>query len=80
VEEIAGVRRGKIMDIITQALLVIKIVEEMFKRIQENPALYGAENGLTSHEMEILEKLISLISEANIAADAICKRALNGKY
>jgi hypothetical protein len=68
------------MDIITQALLVIKTVEEMFRRIQENPALYGAENGLTSQEMEILEKLISLIGEVNIAADTISKRALNSKY
>jgi hypothetical protein len=58
---------------------VIKTVKEMFRKIQENPALYGAENGLTSHEMEILEKLISLMGEANIAADEISKRALNVK-
>jgi hypothetical protein len=79
VEEMAGIGRSKIMNIITQTLIGIKTVEEKFRKIQENPALNGAENGLTSHEVEILEKLISLSGEASIAADEISKRALNVK-
>jgi hypothetical protein len=63
------------IDIITQAFNNIKDVEEKFARIQENPALYGAENGLTNQECELLKKLIASIGEANLAADAILKRA-----
>jgi hypothetical protein len=62
-------------DIIAQALIGIKNVEEKFARIQENPALYGSENGLTNQEHETLEKLIALIGEANLAANAILNRA-----
>jgi len=61
--------------LISQTLAEIKIVEEKFSKIQENPALYGAENGLTAHELETLEKLLSQIGAANIAADAIINRA-----
>jgi len=61
--------------LITRTLIEIRTVEEKFRKIQENPALYGAENSLTAHDLEILEKLISLAGEANIAADAILKRA-----
>jgi hypothetical protein len=63
------------MDIITQALLECKKVEEKFRNIQENPALYGAEKGFSSSELEVLEKLIKYMGEANIAVDAIIKRA-----
>ena len=61
--------------LIAKTLTEIQTVEEKFRKIQENPALNGSENGLTAHELELLEKLISLIGEANIAADAIFRRA-----
>lgn len=64
------------MDTITRALIEIKNVEEKFRKIQENPALNGAENGLSTKELEILDKLINLIGEANIAANAILKRTI----
>jgi len=64
------------MDEIMNALLAIRNVEDKFRKIQENPALYGAKNGLTTEELKILEKLISVSGEANIAADAIIKRYL----
>jgi hypothetical protein len=63
-------------NIINKVLIEIKTVEEKFRKIQENPALNGAEYGLTAHEHELLEKLISLVGEANIAADEIVKRVL----
>jgi len=59
---------------IMQVLLAIKTVEEKFRKIQENPALYGAENGLTADEHELLGKLIGLCGEVNIAGDVILKR------
>lgn len=62
--------------LIIKALLEIRTVEEKFSKIQENPAFYGAENGLTPHELEILEKLIHLCGEVNIAGNAISKRFL----
>jgi len=61
-------------EIISKTLSEIKAVEEKFSIIQENPALYGAENGLTAHEVETLEKLLSQLGVANIAIDAIIKR------
>ncbi|MHC6204306.1 hypothetical protein ACYULU_14095 [Breznakiellaceae bacterium SP9] len=61
-------------DIITQALISTKNVEEKFAKIQENPALYGAENGLTAQELETLEKLSAIHGEAMLAADEILKR------
>jgi hypothetical protein len=61
---------------IAQVLVEINRVEEKFRKIQENPALNGAENGLTANELEILNKLITQCGEANIAADAISKRFL----
>jgi len=57
-----------------RALLAIKTVEEKFRKIQENPALNGTENGLTIDELKILDKLIDLCGEVNIAGDAIIKR------
>jgi hypothetical protein len=62
--------------VITQTLMEIKTIEEKFRKIQEDPALNGAENGLTAHEIQVLEKLISISGEVNIAADTIIKRAL----
>jgi len=62
------------MNEITQIIIKMKEVEDKFRKIQENPALHGAENGLTAEELTILGKLIELIGEANIAADAILKR------
>jgi len=64
--------------LITQVLISIKTVEEKFRKIQENPALHGAENGLTTAEHEILEKLISLLGEFNIAGDEITRKYLPG--
>jgi hypothetical protein len=61
-------------DRIKQVLISIKKVEEKFARIQENPALHGAENGLTDQELGILDKLIVISGEAMLAADAISKR------
>jgi len=60
--------------IISKTLAEIKVVEEKFSKIQKNPALYGAENGLSTHELETLEKLNRQLDVANIAADAIIKR------
>ena len=62
-------------DLIKKTLIEIKTVEEKFRKIQENPALNSSENGLTAHDLEVLEKLISSVGEANIAADEIIKRA-----
>jgi len=65
------------MDKITKILLEIKAVEEKFSKIQENPAMHGAENGLTKHELQILEKLINYMGEFNMAGDMILKRILS---
>jgi hypothetical protein len=65
------------MNTITRILVAIKTVEEKFSKIQENPSLYGAENGLTTQETEILEKLIDLCGEVNLAGDAISKRCMS---
>ena len=62
------------MEEIKRTLIAIKTVEEKFQKIQENPALNGPENGLTTHELAILNKLIEYCGEVNIAGDAICKR------
>lgn len=62
------------MDEIKKVLLAIRTVEDKFRKIQGNPALHGAESGLTAHEQELLGKLIDLCGEVNIAGDAISKR------
>lgn len=62
------------MNILTQALVEMNGVEEKFRKIQENPALYGAENGLTAEELTLLEKLRAVVGEANLAATEILKR------
>jgi len=59
---------------IIQVLLATQTVEEKFRKIQENPAMNGVENGLTANEHELLGKLIGLCGEVNIAGDAILKR------
>jgi hypothetical protein len=64
------------MNTILRTLIEIRSIEEKFAKIQENPALYGAENGLTNHELAIFEKLIEQIGAANLAVDAILKRIL----
>jgi hypothetical protein len=71
-----GTHEGEKMNIIARTLMAIKEVEENFRKIQENPALYGAENGLTSEKLELLEKIIALCGEVNIAGDAIGRRAV----
>jgi hypothetical protein len=73
---IQGEKGDNDMNIILQFLSDIKSVEEKFAEIQENTALYVAENGLTDHEITILEKLIEQLGEVGIAADAITKRLL----
>jgi hypothetical protein len=70
------IMENKTQTLITRTLMEIRTVEDKFRKIQENPALYGAENGFTAHEAETLEKLISISGEINIAADEIIKRAL----
>jgi len=66
------------MNTIARTLLVIREVEEKYSKIQENPALYGSENGgLEKHEIELLERLIELSGEVNIAGNAIMKRYLS---
>lgn len=60
--------------LITKTLIEIRNVEEKFRKILENPALYGAENGLTNEQVELLGRLISLAGEANLAADVILKK------
>ena len=62
------------MDEIMQVLLEIKNIEERFSKIQENPALYGPENGFTEDELKKLDLIISLIGESSISATAILKR------
>jgi hypothetical protein len=64
------------MNIIARTIAVISEVEKKFQKIQENPALNGAEHGLTSEELELLEKLIDLCGEVNLAGDAIARRAV----
>jgi hypothetical protein len=63
------------IDVMTEALIRIINIKEKFARIQENPALYGAKNGLTAEESEILEKLIAISGEAAFAAKEILRRA-----
>jgi hypothetical protein len=62
-------------DNIKQTLINIRTVEESFAKIQENPALYGAEYGLTNQGQELLEKLITLSGETSFIGSAILKRA-----
>jgi len=62
------------MDEITKILIKIKTVEEKFKKIQENPALYGAEHGLTKEELIIFDKFINSNDEVNIITDEIIKK------
>ena len=63
------------MDIITKALLEIKAVEEKFRKILENPALFTSENGgLSTQEHDLLKKLINLCGQVNIAGDIIIKK------
>jgi hypothetical protein len=64
------------MNTILQTLIAIRAVEEKFAKIQENPALNGSENALSREEMELLEKLITLCGEVNLAGDAITRRSL----
>jgi tRNA C32,U32 (ribose-2'-O)-methylase TrmJ len=65
------------MNTVVRTLVAIREVEDKFSKIQENPALFGAENdGLTMQELGLLEKLIELSGEVNIAGDAILKRYL----
>jgi tRNA C32,U32 (ribose-2'-O)-methylase TrmJ len=65
------------MNTVVRTLAAIREVEDKFSKIQGNPALFGAENGgLTKQELELLEKLIGLSGEVNIAGDAILKRYL----
>jgi hypothetical protein len=45
-----------------------------FAKYRKNPALNSAENGLTNHEMEVLEKLLKRMDAASIAADEISRR------
>jgi len=62
---------------ILRTLNAIREVEDKFSKIQENPALYSAENGgLKKDEIELLEELIKLSGEVNIAGNAIMKRYL----
>jgi len=63
------------MDEIVNILINIQTVENKFRKIQENLAMYGAENGFTEQELNILENLINWIGETNIALDAIIKRS-----
>ncbi|MCL2721517.1 MAG: hypothetical protein FWD47_09290 [Treponema sp.] len=62
------------MDEISKVLSEIRIAEDKFRKIQENPAMYGAEYGLNVNESELLGKVINLVGEVNIAADSILKR------
>ena len=62
------------MDEISKVLSEIRIAEDKFRKIQENPAMFGAENGLTANQLELLGKVISMVGEINIAADTILKR------
>jgi tetratricopeptide (TPR) repeat protein len=63
------------MSTIAKTLVASRKVEEKFSKIQNNPALNGAENGFTQQELELLNKIIELCGEVNIAGDAISKSA-----
>jgi hypothetical protein len=65
------------MNTVARALAAIKVVEAKFQNIQANPALNGAENGLTNQELELLERLIAMCGEATIAGNEIAQRALS---
>jgi hypothetical protein len=52
-----GREEDKGMDTILKTLIEIKSIEEKFVEIQENPAIYDAENGLIAYESAIFEKL-----------------------
>jgi hypothetical protein len=60
--------------LIARTINAIRDVEEKFRKIQENPALHGAELGLTAEEHEMLEKVIEYCGEVAIAGDAIARR------
>jgi acetone carboxylase gamma subunit len=60
--------------LIANTVIAIRDVEEKFRKIQENPALHGAELGLTAQEHEMLEKVIKYCGEVAIAGDAIVRR------
>jgi hypothetical protein len=65
-------------EFMTKVLIEMKTVEEKYAAIQKNPAMNGAENGLTAGEQETLAKLLAQIGEANIAGDAILERLRGG--
>jgi len=63
--------------LILQTLVNIKNVEEKYRQILENPALFVSENGgFSTQDHDILEKIISLSNEMNIAADVITPKRL----
>jgi len=65
-------------DIVKRTLSAVKDVEEKFNKILENSALTISENGgLTKKEIDLLEQLIELSGEVNLAGNAIMKRYLS---
>jgi ribosomal protein L10 len=69
--------QNEVIKRIAQALKEVQTVEEIFRKIQENPARYVAENdGFTARELEQLEKAIALCGETAIAANEISRRTL----
>jgi hypothetical protein len=65
------------MDEISSILVDLNSIRERFAKIQENPSLYGPENGFTNEQLETLEKIISQVGEASIAGNEITKRHLS---
>jgi hypothetical protein len=61
---------------IAKTLTDIREVKEQFAKIQENPALYGAENGFAAEKLALLEQLIDLTGEVNLAGKEIMSRAM----
>jgi len=59
---------------LARLLFEIKTVEEKFREIQKNPALYGFKNGFSAKELELLDKLLSLSGAEVIAPKEISER------
>ena len=65
------------MEIIKKMLLEIKLVEDKYRGILENPALFVSENGgLSTEQYDLLLKLISLCGDVNLAGDVIIKNRI----
>jgi hypothetical protein len=61
---------------LAKASTVLREIEEQFAKIQENPALYGAENGFNAERLELLDQVTTQCGVVNIAGKEIARRAM----